>query len=162
MSQLAKNWSLAVFGLAALFVAGCGGEVVKHPPLGKVKGTVTYKGTPVSGAVVSFMMERAPRGATGTTDANGNYKLTTFDTNDGAFVGTHKVTVVKFVPADAAQASKTTTPEDLAKVTAEGKLDEFVKKKKSEIPEKYTDFKTTPLQFTIEPGQNEKKIELED
>ena len=41
-------------------------------------------------------------------------------------------------------------------------LDEFVKKKKSEIPEKYTDFKTTPLQFTIEPGENDKKIELED
>jgi len=126
-----------------------------------VKGTVTYKGKPISGAVVSFMMERAPRGATGTTDANGNYKLTTFDTNDGALVGTHKVTVNKPVANPLGKESNQLTSDDLLKLTKEGKI-EPGKIQTPEIPEKYTDAKTTPLQFTIEPGENEKNIELED
>ncbi|MBC7816149.1 MAG: carboxypeptidase regulatory-like domain-containing protein [Planctomycetaceae bacterium] len=163
MHQTPKIWSLVVVGLAALFVAGCAGEGKKRPPLGKVKGTVTYKGKPVSGAAVSFIMERAPRGATGTTDVEGNYKLTTFDTFDGAFVGTHKVTVVKVDPNRAGKESKDNAPEDLAKMMATGNFEpNETKAKFDELPAKYADVNTTPLQYTIEAGENEKKIELED
>ena len=161
MFQLPRNLSLAVVGLTVLSLIGCGGETVKRPPLGKVHGIVTYKGKPISGAVVSFIKDKAPRVATGTTDANGNYKLTTFDTNDGAFVGTHKVTVTKPVVNQLGKDTASLTPEDLLKLTAEGKL-ELVQQKTSEIPAKYGDVQTTPLTFTIEAGQNEKKIELED
>ena len=131
--------------------------------MGKVKGVVSYKGQPVSGAVVNLTMEGASRGATGMTDENGNYKLTTFDTNDGAFVGTHKVTVVKS-PAAATtfgKDPKEVTGEDLLKITNEGKLQELTKPS-GQIPAKYADVKTSKLQLTIEAGNNEKNIELED
>ena len=163
MNFLPSARSIAVFGLMALLASGCSGGGPKRPPLGKVSGTVTYKGKPVSGAVVSFMMERAPRAATGTTDSNGNYKLTTFDTNDGALVGTHKVTVTKIPLPASGESSKSNTPDDLAKIIAEGKFEEFMKKTKNEeIPAKYANIATSPLQFTIDSGDNEKKIELED
>jgi hypothetical protein len=163
MHQTPRIWSLAVVGLAALFVAGCAGEGTKRPPLGKVTGTVTYKGKPVSGAAVSFIMDRAPRAATGMTDVDGNYKLTTFDTFDGAFVGTHKVTVVKFDPNAAGVESKENSPEDLVKLMATGKYEPNATNAKTDaLPAKYANASTTPLQFTIEPGANEKKIELED
>ena len=128
--------------------------------MGKVKGTVTYRGKPVSGAIVSLTMEGAARGATGTTDGNGNYKLTTFDTNDGAIVGTHKVTVVKPIAAPLGKAPAELTADDLLKITKEGKLQEMTKS--DELPARYADLKTSKLQLTIEPGDNEKNIELED
>ena len=128
--------------------------------MGKVKGTVKYKGKPVSGAIVSLAMEGAARGATGTTDDNGNYKLTTFDTNDGAIVGTHKVTVVKPIATPLGKAPAELTADDLLKITSEGKLQEVTKS--DELPAKYADLKTTKLQLTIEAGDNEKNIELED
>lgn len=145
--------------LLALLICGCGSEGGR-PPMGKVRGVVTYKGKPVSGAVVNLSMEGASRGASGTTDENGSYKLTTFDTNDGAFVGTHKVTVAKAAAASLGKDPKELKPEDLLKITSEGKLKETAKT--SEIPAKYADFKTSKLQLTIEPGDNQKNIELED
>lgn len=130
--------------------------------MGKVKGTVTYKGKPVSDAVVNLAMEGASRGASGTTDENGNFKLTTFDTNDGAFVGTHKVTVAKLkTTTPLGKDPKEMTPDDLLKITNEGKLGEMAGKS-GDIPAKYADTKTSPLKLTIEAGENQKNIELED
>lgn len=161
---------LVVCLLAGLIVAGtsgCGPEGVKgRPPMAKVKGTVKYKGKPVANAAIMFTMEGAPRSAIGTTDADGNFKLTTFDTYDGAFVGTHKVTVTKAASASTLPGEKTDkdmTADDLAKLSQSGKFQEWEKNRKSaEIPAKYADIKTTPLQSTIEKGENDKNIELED
>ena len=159
MSQALRR-SIFVIPLAVLFFAGCSGESKKRPPMAKVSGKVSYKGKPVTDASVTFIMEGSPRVATGQTDASGNFKLTTFDTNDGAFIGTHKVTVVKIASVAGNKAPEALKPEDLAKMSKDGSLQKSLKTEG--IPQKYADVKTTTLKYTIEPGSNEKAIELED
>jgi hypothetical protein len=85
---------LAAFvGLA--LVPGCGG-----PALAPVKGRVTCNGKPVAEAAVTFApvaasdQDKEPgRAATGFTDADGYYVLSTHKAHDGALVGKHRVTV---------------------------------------------------------------------
>jgi hypothetical protein len=72
---------------------GCSGNPDK---VVAVNGTVTHNGQPVAGLVVSFVPEAQTftGTSTGTTDDNGQYKLTVFKTGQsGAVVGTHKVWV---------------------------------------------------------------------
>ncbi|MGD9723749.1 MAG: BON domain-containing protein [Pirellulales bacterium] len=91
----------AAAGLALLLVAllvGCGGRkvperVAVHP----VQGQVHYQGRPAAGAYVVFH----PKGNTtnvptprGHVDAQGNFKLSTYSSDDGAPVGEYAVTVV--------------------------------------------------------------------
>jgi hypothetical protein len=80
--------------LTACFLggSGCGGK----EKVVTVTGTVTHKGDPVAGMVVSFVPEAQTVSgvSTATTDENGHYKLTVFKTGQsGAVVGTHKVWV---------------------------------------------------------------------
>ena len=139
--------------LSLLFVFGCNSEGSrKRPQLAKVKGTITYNGKPVRSAAVNFMMEGSPRAASGVTDDNGNFQLTTFDTNDGAPIGTHKVTVTQIN----LQTAVNMTPLELATKGPPPPP------KNGLIPAKYLEMKTSPLQFTVEPGQNQKEIVLED
>jgi hypothetical protein len=71
-------------------LAGCGGDA----RLARVSGTVRYNGKPLANAYVGFWPdEPGLRAASGTTDANGHYRLTTFQGNDGAMVGKHRVMV---------------------------------------------------------------------
>jgi hypothetical protein len=77
-------------------LSGCGG-----PSMGHVKGVVTCKGKPVAEAQVMFSPipksadDKEPgKPATGFTDAQGLYELSTYRNFDGAQVGNHKVQVV--------------------------------------------------------------------
>jgi hypothetical protein len=73
----------------ALSVAGCG--AAKTVP---VKGVVTFNDKPLANASVIFVtQEKGGRDATGTTDANGAFQLSTFVPKDGALPGLYKVTV---------------------------------------------------------------------
>ncbi len=91
--------------LLALVQAGCGGTA-------EVKGRVTLDGKPVAGATILFVPEpgSSARPATGFTDAEGNFRLTTFRPNDGAVVGAYKIVVTKSEgvssPPDPNRASK--------------------------------------------------------
>ena len=89
--------------LVLLIVAGCAKPGTD--PTVKVTGTVTYKGTPVSGASVGFFPEKGRPGS-GTTDAQGKFTLSTFRRGDGAVPGLHKVTI-----ADVVETPKKGTPE---------------------------------------------------
>lgn len=151
-SRVQKPTFLLILGLCCLIACGCGGANKKRPPLGKVKGKVTYKGAAVPDVEVAFMTEGAPRAGTGTTNANGEYQLTTYDTNDGAVVGTHKVTVTQSPPG----ATKVMTAADLASQGAPPPP------KGGVIPTKYADPKTSPLKNTVDSGANEINIELTD
>lgn len=85
--------ALAATGLALALapgLAGCGGE----PGLVKVTGRVTYKGKPVPKGQVYFTPEKGGRAADGALDADGNYRLGTFDLGDGAYAGAYQVSVV--------------------------------------------------------------------
>jgi hypothetical protein len=72
-------------------LTGCGGDDRRLAP---VSGTVRYNGKALAGAYVAFWPEETGvRAASGTTDENGHYRLTTFQSYDGARVGKHRVVV---------------------------------------------------------------------
>src|SRR5262249_62179239 len=66
--------------------------------LGRVRGTVTYKGKPVQNGFVTFQPDASHQTdgppAMGTINQDGSYALTTQDADDGAVVGTHKVAIL--------------------------------------------------------------------
>ncbi len=79
----------------ALFVLGCGGGG-SIPPV-PVSGKVLVGGKPVEGAVVTFLSQakEGGRSASGKTDKDGAFKLTTAKTNDGAPPGEYTITIAK-------------------------------------------------------------------
>jgi len=134
--------------MGCFFVAGCSGGDDKAPPTGQVTGKVTYKGSPVAGATVSFSTPNAPGLGIGTTDAQGGYQLRT-GALEGAVIGDHVVLVTKIAKADV----------DYNKAMGIG--GEAVPPK-NELPSKYADPKTSPLKFTVKAGKNDFPIELSD
>jgi hypothetical protein len=73
------------------WVNGCGADERGMAP---VSGTVRYNGQPLAKAYVVFAPEeQGARSATGSTDENGHYRLTSFAPDDGARVGKHRVIV---------------------------------------------------------------------
>lgn len=82
--------------LAALTVLpGCGSSSsVGTVP---VTGKIVFNGEPVAEANVFFIPAQGPR-ATGTTDASGQFSLTTASPKDGAVEGEHLILVEKSVP----------------------------------------------------------------
>ncbi len=90
-----------VFSFLAISLLGCGGV---DNPVAPVNGVVTLNGKPVADMVVTFTPipgktatvgedNQPGKSATGNTDAEGKFTLSTYDRNDGALVGEHKVTV---------------------------------------------------------------------
>ena len=85
---LTARWPASV--LIFVLVAGCGPD---RPRTHKVSGTVTLDGNPIAGASVMFIPESGGRPATGVTDEEGEFTLSTFESGDGALPGKHAVTV---------------------------------------------------------------------
>jgi hypothetical protein len=84
---------VALVGL--IFVSGCG------PEMAPVKGRITCAGKPVANAAVTFSpvpaseTDKEPgKPATGFTDEDGRYELSTYKARDGALVGEHRVLVM--------------------------------------------------------------------
>lgn len=85
-----------VLCLVICVLAGCGGESLSLAP---VSGVITLNGEPLEGALVTFIPigiteENAPT-SLGKTDAEGRYTLETITEDKGAYIGTHRVTIVK-------------------------------------------------------------------
>jgi hypothetical protein len=172
--------SCVVLGsLAWLLSAGCGGG----PEGGDVKlseggGTITYRGSPLAGASVTFVPEKGPL-ATALTDLSGNFKLSTGG-QPGVAIGKCVVTVTAYEggaakPATStgplAPGSKPSDPEAVKKRMEEASQKMRTSAEtpaaagpKSIIPEIYAKQDTTPLKYTVEPDakKNEFKIELKD
>ena len=86
-------------GFAAVAVIcvllGCGGKSGKHA-LAPAKGVVTFKGKPLENARVAFhLVDATAEFSYGITDAQGQFKMSTYGVNDGAIIGKHKVTISK-------------------------------------------------------------------
>ncbi|MDA1039553.1 MAG: carboxypeptidase-like regulatory domain-containing protein [Planctomycetota bacterium] len=73
-----------------LLPAGCGRPGAA--PTAPVGGTLSAAGTPIAGVNVTFTPADG-RSATGITDAEGRFTLSTFATGDGAVPGRHRVTL---------------------------------------------------------------------
>jgi hypothetical protein len=84
--------SLFLF-ITLLMVSGCGGD--SGAATVKVKGVVMAGGKAVDGAVITFYSKSGGEAASGRTDAEGKFQLTTRKPNDGAVPGDYVVTVAK-------------------------------------------------------------------
>lgn len=131
--------SLSLLGLIVSF-CGCSGNGIR---VNYVEGTVTWKDTPVAGAMVTF----EPTGdgtdvyvAFGRTDEQGQYVLTTqaSEYGSGAVAGSYKVSIARPSPGASGRPSQTS---DLPGVYAEGIL--------------------TPLTAEVERGRNRFDFNLE-
>lgn len=146
----------------AFLMTGCGGGP-KRPPVFRVTGKVLYKGNPVEGASVDFHNDKSPQVASGRTDKEGRFTLTTFSTGDGAVKGVHMVTVSKSVAvAGKTDMSVDKPSEDYGKAmqaASSGNMDDFYK---NQLPSKYASRATTDLQKTVEEKANDFEIELTD
>jgi hypothetical protein len=82
----------AAFVVAAtILLAGCGGS--DH---GRVTGRVVQaKGAPLAGANVIARSDETGKTSHGTTDADGNYELSTTEPGDGTPPGTYKVVITE-------------------------------------------------------------------
>jgi hypothetical protein len=144
---------LAAFVLAG---AGCGGPLKTV----KVEGIVTLDGKPLPAATVTFVPVGDGRAASGRSENDGSFRLTTYRTDDGALPGDYKVTVVVEKPVDERSVGRdpsTLTDQELMEQrmthSPMGKKKAFAAKKKaiSPIPTIYGDAKTTPLKEVVPP-----------
>jgi hypothetical protein len=85
--------------LAMCVTAGCSQERdkwrAKRPRTYRVSGVVTTKGQPVDAALVTFWPADGSAAAVSRTDEAGRFSLRTFDPDDGAVAGIHRVLVEK-------------------------------------------------------------------
>lgn len=142
--------------LSMVVAAGCGGASddkwsQDRPKTVPVTGVVTYKGSPVEGAQINFVpASPTDSAAYATTQGDGSFQLTTFDTGDGAVPGSYKVTVNKRTVETIPNAQDPNGPPQGVKET-------------SHLPEKYGKSTSTDLQFDVtESGLKGVTLELKD
>ena len=123
--------------LTLISLAGCGG---RHEA--SVRGVVTLDGNPVSAGAVAFIPAEGGSPAYAQTDSSGRYEVYT-GREAGLPPGRYGVTVVaREVPEEAYSADG-----------GPGRPGKRI------TPTWYGSARTTPLEFTVEPGAN--KIDLE-
>lgn len=102
-----------ICGILVSSFLGCSTDdkIPKFP----VSGSVTYKGKPLEGAIVSFTPTTAGRPASAVTDSNGKYALSTESNGDGALADIYKVTIAKYDRQPPAQLPTPQEPRDATK-----------------------------------------------
>jgi len=133
-------------------LAACGQGISDQPRVVRVSGVLTQKGNPVEGATVGFNTPGAPRAATGKTDADGKFQLSTFGDNDGAVPGEHVVTVIKLNP------ELQQKPEESADDYTTRMLGK--NPSKSLLPQQYASPQSSPLKVTISADGPNENLEL--
>jgi hypothetical protein len=144
-----KRILFVLTGLAAGFcgLLGCGPEGVSLEGVVPVSGTVTQGGAPLEGAAVTFAPTDGGRTASGLTDENGEFVLTTLQPGDGAMPGSYKVAITK--------------KETVGKEYTEEEANEYYNKHQKQPPapeiknlldEKYADPETSGLTADVPEG----------
>lgn len=136
----------------AVIGAGCGEGTLPRKTVYPVSGKVTMLGAPLIEATVTFGPLDGQPLAYGKTNDAGEYKLTTYSSNDGAAVGNYSVIVTKSVAGasgGAAAAHGTTAGVNyLSGSHAGGKASK--KASNSVISPEFSDTNKTPLKFKVE------------
>jgi hypothetical protein len=153
--------SIVTAGALVVFLAaaGCGGKPVS------VEGVVTLDGKPVSGAMVVFHPEKGGTQASALTDSEGVFNLTTFNTGDGAFPGSYRVTVQKLQTKGDAVTSGVdpADPESMHKAIGgylgQDPRKEVRKAQPSSLPSEYGNPDTSGLKYQV-PASGSIKIAL--
>ena len=122
--------------LAAIMV-GCS----SGPPTGEVKGKVTFKGSPVTEGLVTFLNPKEGGAAEAEISPEGTYMV-----NGGVAVGEYLVVITPLVHiVDTDPGKSPPAP---------------VEKHAPNIPMKYRQQGATPLKETVKPGKNEFNFDL--
>jgi hypothetical protein len=167
--QRSKAKSVVILAgfVALVTVIGCG----EGNPFGTVKvdGVVTLDGQAVDGATVVFQPATgAGKAATGMTDKDGKFTLTTHAAGDGAMPGSYKVSVTKFETETGPDTSNMSFEEALKasqefelarqkKANAKGELPP----PKELLPAKYKNPEKSGLTFEVKAsGENHADLKL--
>ena len=150
-------WLLLFVGVLGCGIFGCGKG---YPETVEVFGHVTYDGKPISivkncECEINFWPESG-RPARGEFAPDGSYRLTSFESGDGAVPGEYRVTIkaVK-VHFPGGSAPPTEGAAAAADPVAAGRpwLERL-------IPQRYEGIETSGLTATVEPGKNEINFDL--
>lgn len=151
-----RSVGLVIAGLAVAALVGCSGAT--GPQTGRVSGRVTLNGKPLAGANVNFDLKegKSPRVATGVTDSDGRYTLSTFGKDDGAVLGKHVVWITMPQKGEAIDPNNPTA--DYGKMMSGAAMG--AKPDTGGIPAKYTSKETSDLFREVKAGTNEINIDL--
>jgi hypothetical protein len=133
---------MAVVALLFVVAPGCfSGDPKTHPVHGKV---LFPDGKPLTKGSVEFELldQEKPSTATGEISDDGTFELGTYKPDDGAIAGRHRAVVI----ADHEIGTGVERP-GIVPPTA--------------LHPRFRDFKTSGLEFTVEPGKNEIVIPVE-
>jgi hypothetical protein len=129
-----------------------------HPDTAPVTGTVTYNGSPVEGATLTFSPASGGYAALGLTDASGNFTLKTPWGSEGAVPGSYKVAISKTAVEGAAAGEA----EEVEMVIEEPEKATPAKIAEG-LPEKYKSAATSELTAEVKAeGPNTFAFELTD
>lgn len=128
------------FFIGLVILAGCGGDSGFAP----VSGRVLLDGKPIEGAAVLFEPESGGVPATGVTNANGEFSLSTTGHGPGAAVGKHGVSVSKQVVAQP------------NRKVEEGEIVAM----KYLTPEKYASSRTSGINIEVKRGLSPVELQL--
>ncbi len=158
-----------VFGRITLFLSvlaftftGCG---YRRPAQVKTTGTVTLDGEPVAQASLMFIPDSG-RPASGNTNTNGAFELSSYGGNDGLPAGNYRVTVTKLVLKEKYQQQLKKLETQADEAAESGEESEAVDVEfsdnayENELPEKYAELDTTDINVTITKQQEPLVISL--
>jgi hypothetical protein len=126
---------IAIACMTLVGVVGCGGADAN---VGHVEGVVTLDGNPVPRGKVLFQ-PAAGRGSSAEIQADGTFQL-----DEPAAVGMHKIAVVAFEPGKGTGQAPTGPREPLKPI----------------VPERYLAAGTSELTYEVKPGDNHAEFKL--
>lgn len=139
------KYSYFIAPILSFLLVGCGGE--EKPQTVLVSGLVTLDGKPLPKGTVTFQSKSKGDGslkrpAIGQIDSSGRVQLSTFEAGDGVIPGSYTVVITAF------------ENDPSAEEYAAGA------KRKSLIPEKYSNPITSGLEAIVSEGENEFTFDL--
>jgi hypothetical protein len=143
--------------LLCIVTSACSGKSDPRRHVVPVSGRVLLLGKPVAGARVTFLATGFPRAASGETDDEGRFVLSTFVTGDGAPPGNHVVTVLRPMSPPAL---RQITDAEYASTMASQRRQPVAEKG---LPMRYADPRTSDLRCQVDDGEaNDVTLELLD
>ena len=159
MSRYQSTYMMGFFLSLSVLVAGCGDPGIGAIP---VEGVVKVDGQPMEGVMVVFHPDDAGgRAASGRTDAQGVYHLTTETAGDGALPGSYKISVTKHQNEED-DLPKEVDPNDEASLDAiYGAVNtRRASKSKNLIAARYENHMGSGLTATVGSGENKFDFEV--
>lgn len=152
ITMLNRTRTAACFAIlaACAFLSGCGGE--DGPTFYPVRGTITLDDQPLPNASIIFQPTSGPV-ATGTSDAEGKFTLTTSG-QEGAAAGDYTISVTA---VEGSNANANMSPDDMANMTDAGTLPS---EPKSLIPAKYALAGQSGLTATVSDDASKNDVTL--